>query len=54
MDKVKAAKLKLEIATTFSRVISNLLKDTAKDGMPDGADTLMPVTIYALLQLKRE
>lgn len=54
MDKTKVAKGKLNVINSFSTAVAQMLKDTAKDGMPDGADTLLPASIYVLLQLKRD
>ena len=30
-----------------------MLKDTSKDGSPDGADVLFPVSVYALIKLQQ-
>jgi hypothetical protein len=48
-NKAPAAKLKCLI--DFVKAIQAMLSETAKDGNPDGADILLPCTIYALLQL---
>lgn len=40
---------KLKNIIKFSSEISRMLADTAKDGMPDGADSFFPMVNYALL-----
>ena len=30
-----------------------MLKDSSRDGRPDGADLFFPCSVYALLQLKK-
>ena len=37
----------------FCKVIAEMLKETAKDGTPEGADIFFPCTIYAMLKMKR-
>ena len=46
-NKVPSAKIKCMI--NFIKIIQGLLNETAKEGHPDGADTLLPMTIYALI-----
>jgi hypothetical protein len=46
-NKVPAGKLKCLI--DFIRIIQAMLNETAKGGNPDGADTILPAIIYALL-----
>ena len=37
----------------FCLVISMMLKDSSRDGSPDGADVLFPVSVYALIKLQQ-
>ena len=46
-NKVPAAKIKCMI--NFIRIIQGLLNETAEEGHPDGADTLLPMTIYTII-----
>jgi hypothetical protein len=46
-NKVPAAKLKCAI--DFIKIIQGMLNETAKLSSPDGADILLPTTIYTLL-----
>lgn len=49
----KTPKGKLNLIINFSKVISMMLQETSKDGLPDGADMFFPCSVYALLQLKK-
>ena len=46
-SKVPAAKLKCAI--DFIKLLQGMLNETAKETSPDGADTLLPSCIFALL-----
>jgi hypothetical protein len=48
-NKVPSAKIKCMI--NFIKILQGLLNETAQEGRPDGADTLFPITIFALIQM---
>ena len=50
---MKTPKGKLNNVLNFCKVISMMLKDSSKDGRPDGADLFFPCSVFALLQLKK-
>lgn len=33
----------------FCKIISDMLKDTSKDGQPDGADMFFPSTVFSII-----
>jgi hypothetical protein len=46
---------KLKCLIEFVKILQAMLNDTAKEGAtPDGADILLPTTIFALLQLNEK
>ena len=49
INKLKTPKGKLNNVLNFTKVMSMMLKETSKDGRPDGADVLFPCSVYALL-----
>ena len=53
INKLKTPKGKLNNVLNFCKVVSMMLKDSSRDGRPDGADLFFPCTIYTLLQLKK-
>ena len=53
INKLKTPKGKLNSIINFSKVISMMLQESSKDGMPDGADMFFPSAVYALLQLQK-
>ncbi|CDW91862.1 UNKNOWN [Stylonychia lemnae] len=54
MGSNKLPRGKLNFAINFCHEISKMLAESAKDGMPDGADTFLPMVNYSLLQLPED
>jgi hypothetical protein len=48
---MKTPKGKLNLVTNFAKVVSLMLSETSKNGVPDGADLYFPTTIYILFKL---
>jgi len=49
INKLKTPKGKLNNVLNFCKVVSMMLKDSSRDGRPDGADLFFPCSVYALL-----
>ena len=51
INSLKTPKGKINVVLNFCQVINQMLKETQKGSMADGADVVFPFVIFALLKL---